>query len=148
MEKKQAIQILQSRALISSPGRYVVKVSNCGDFHKELPNGQSTIAIANFGAMTPYQMGEAKKKLAEGDIAGALNHNLSLSIRDKDYRPAKGERVNIDVDFVTTKDGEQALLVVGLTPITAKSTGKCDFSDFLEEVVEETPAVADATQIS
>lgn len=148
MEKKQAIQILQSRAFISAPGRYVVKVSNCGDFHKELPNGQSTVAIANFGAMTPYQMGEAKAKLTAGDIAGALNHNLSLSIRATDYRPAKGERVNIDVDFVTTKDGEQALLVVGLTPISAKSSGKCDFSDFLEEVEEGAVATADTTQIS
>lgn len=147
MQKEQAIQILQSRAFISAPGRYVAKVSNCGDFHRELPNGQSTVAIANFSAMTPYQMGEAKKKLAEGDIAGALNHNLSLSIRATDYRPAKGERVNIDVDYVTTKDGEQALLVVGLTPIAAKSAGKCDFSEFLEGVEEEASTEADQTQI-
>ena len=149
MDKKNAIAILNSRASIVKPGKYRVKVSNCGDYHKELANGQQVVAIANFAAMTPYQKGKAIDAIKADDLNGALNNNLSLSIRDSDYRPAKGERVDIDVDYVTTKDGEQALLVVGLTPVQAESTSKCDFSALLEEGEEaEATADADPTEIT
>lgn len=137
LSKSDAINILGSRSPISAPGKYVALVTNCGDFNRALANGGSVVAIANFNVMTPYQMNEAKKALSSGDINGALNQGLSLSIRDTDYRPAKKERVHIDVDYVTTKSGEQALMVVGLTPIQATSvTTKCDFSSFLEEGAE------------
>lgn len=145
MNKQDALSILGSRSPITAPGKYTVKVTNCGDFVKALAKGGSVIAIANFNAMTPYQMEQAKADLTAGKFDEALNHNLSLSIRDNDYRPAKGERVHIDVDYVTTKSGEQALMVVGLTPIQATNiSAKCDFSSFLEEA-EEAP-VAEATQ--
>ena len=137
LTKNDALNILGSRSPITEPGKYVATVTNCGDFHRELANGGSVIAIANFNAMTSYHMSEAKKALTAGDFNKALNFGLSLSIRDTDYRPAKKERVHIDVEYVTTKAGEQALMVVGLTPIAAKSiSNKCDFSEFLTETEE------------
>lgn len=131
---KDAVGILNSRTPISSEGKYTVKVTNCGDYHKALENGGAVVAIANFNAMSPYQMEQAKALLAEGKNAEALNNNLSLSIRDKDYRPAKGEIVDIEVGYITTKSGEQALMVTSLTPRQAVSVAtKCDFSSFLED---------------
>ena len=133
MEKDQALKILGSRSQISAPGKYRVKVTNCGDFSKDLGNGQSVIAIANFSAHTPYQVGQAKEDLAAGEFAKALNHNLNLSIRQSDYRPAKGEIVDVIVDYITTKDGEQALLCTSLSPIASTTpSAKADFSEFAE----------------
>lgn len=147
MNKQDAISILGSRTPIATPGKYRVKVTNCNPFSKTLPNGTTVVAIANFSAMTPYQMEQAKADLQAGEWNKALNHNLSLSIRSTDYNPSKGERVDIDVEYVETKDGEQALLVVGLTPVKAVITNaKCDFSAFLDAV--EVTADVDPTAIS
>ena len=132
MELKDAVAILGSRTQISAPGKYAVKVTNCGDFHKQLERG-SIVAIANFNAMNGYQVGKAKELIQAGDFSGALNQNLSLSIRDKDYRPAKGEMVHIIVEEVETKTGEKALLATSLTPIAATTGSKVDFSAMLEE---------------
>jgi hypothetical protein len=147
MNKQDAISILGSRTPITAPGKYRVKVTNCNPFSKTLSNGTTVVAIANFSAMTPYQMEQAKADLVAGEGDKALNHNLSLSIRSTDYNPSKGERVDIDVEYVETKDGEQALLVVGLTPVKAVITNaKCDFSAFLDAV--EVTVDADPTAIS
>lgn len=143
MNKKDAIGILGSRLPITSEGKYAVKVTNCGDYHRALPQGGAVVAIANFNAMTPYQMDQAKADLVAGEFAKALNHNLSLSIRNSDYRPAKGEIVDIEVGIIKTKDGEDALMVTSLTPRQAKAINtKCDFSEFLEEGAEAASAVA------
>ena len=85
-----------------------------------------------------YSLSSKKKgDFLRAPTTASITLKLSLSIRDTDYRPAKKERVHIDVDYVTTKSGEQALMVVGLTPIQATSVStKCDFSSFLEEASE------------
>jgi hypothetical protein len=137
MDKSQALNILSKRDLITGEGKYRVKVTNCGDFSKELGNGQRVVAIANFSAHTPYQVEQAKGDLGEDKIADALNHNLNLSIREQDFRPAKGEIVDIIVEYVPTKSGEQALLVTSCSPIaSSKATAKADFSEFAEEGAE------------
>ncbi len=147
MNKQDAISILNSRINITTPGKHRVKVTNCNPFSKTLSNGTQVVAIANFGAMTPYQKQQAIVDIQAGQWDKALNHNLSLSIRNTDYMPAKGERVDIDVEYVTTSTGEQALLVVGLTPVKAiTNNAKCDFSAFLDAV--EVTVDADPTAIS
>ena len=138
ISKQDAVGILNSRLPITAAGKYSVKVTNCGDYHRALPQGGSVVAIANFNAMTPYQMEQAKSDLAGGENAKALNHNLSLSIRDTDYRPAKNEIVDIEVGIIKTKSGEDALMVTSLTARQAKQVStKCDFSSFLDEVPAE-----------
>lgn len=141
---KDAVGILNSRLPITRAGKFTVKVTNCGDYHKALGNGGSVVAIANFNAMSAYQMEQAKALLGEGKNAEALNNNMSLSIRDTDYRPSKGEIVDIEVGYITTKAGEQALMVTSLTPRKAESiSAKCDFSSFLEDAE---PVSAEATE--
>jgi len=149
LTKKDAAGILSSRTPISTPGKYSVKVTNCGDYNKDLGNGQHQVAIANFNAMTPYQQAEARKLMIAGDLRGATNQGLSISIRSNDYRPSQGEIVDIEVGFVKTKSGEQALLVTSLTPRKAESiSAKCDFSEFLDEVEESVEATADESELS
>jgi hypothetical protein len=137
ISKQDAVKILGSRLVLAEPGKFRVKVTTCGDFHNITEGGTVQVAIANFGAMTPYQIEQAKADIMAGKTNEALNHGLSLSIRDKDYRPAKGEEVDITLGWVETKSGEKALLVTGLTPVATKFiTTKVDFSSFLDEVVE------------
>jgi hypothetical protein len=150
LSKEDAVGILSSRLPIGSAGKYAVKVTNCGDFHRENAQGGNVIAIANFNAMTPYQMGEAKASLTAGEYNDAVNNNLSLSIRESDYRPSKGEIVDIEVGIIQTKGGEDALMVTSLTPRQAKQVStKCDFSEFLadaEEVEEGAEAAAETAE--
>lgn len=148
MNKSDALSILGTRTPISAPGKFTVKVTNCGDFVRALAKGGSVVAIANFNAMTPYQIAKAKEQIIAGEFDKALNNNLSLSIRDTDYRPSKGEIVDIEVGFIQTKDGEQALMVTSLTPrkATVVST-KCDFSEFLDEAEVVETATASATEL-
>lgn len=137
LSKSDALGILGSRLPIGSAGKYAVKVTNCGDFHRPLPQGGAIVAIANFNAMTAYQMEQAKASLTAGEYNDAVNNNLSLSIRGTDYRPAKGEIVDIEVGIIKTKDGEDALMVTSMTPRVAKQVStKCDFSEFLEDAEE------------
>jgi hypothetical protein len=151
MNKKDALGILGTRTPIASVGKYTVKVTNCGDYLKALPNGRSVIAIANFSAMTPYQIEQAKGQIHAGEFDKALNNNLSLSIRDNDYRPSKGEMVDIEVGLVPVKDSEtneMALLVTSLTPRKATIvTAKCDFSEFLDEAEVVETSTASATTL-
>lgn len=120
-----AIGILESRLPISAEGKYRVKVSQINDFYRK--NAYSTtVAIANFNAMTPYQAEQANIALDEGRYNDALNHNLNLAILEGQYKPTKNEIVDIMVQYVALKDkttglptGEQALLVTSLSPIQA-----------------------------
>lgn len=144
--KADALGILQSRTPISAPGKYVAKVTNCADFHKDLAKGGSQVAIANFSAMSPWHMAEAKKALSAGNYDDALNFNFSASIRSTDYRPAKGEIVNIEVGLIKNKAGIEALVVTSLTPRQAIAVAtKCDFSEFLEDA--EAPVVASTEEL-
>lgn len=143
MNKEQAIAILGSKQLITSAGRYTVKTSFCGDHSGD----HGTIAIANFGAMTSYQQEKAIELLKAGEYAKACNQGLSNSVRANDFRPGNGERVNIDVEEVTLKSGEKALLVVGCTPLAISKASKADFSAFADEDAS-VEASSDATEIS
>lgn len=136
-----AVTILKSKAVISQAGKYTVKCTNVNPYI----NGQ-TIAIANFNIMNSFQMEEAKKALRDGDVDGATNQGLSLSLRATDYMPQKGETVDIEVAEVTLKSGETALLAQSVIPRVAETASKGDWSEF-EDAVEES-ATAEAGDLS
>jgi hypothetical protein len=90
-----------------------------------------------------YQATEAKKAIQAGNYDDAVNKsNLNIGIRSTDFRPAKGELVNIIVEEITTKKGEKALLVTSVSEIQAKTAStKMDFSleeDLVAEVADPT----------
>ena len=135
MEKSSAIQILNSRILVSEEGKYSAKVTNIVPYTRE--DGQE-VNIIGLAAMNSYGLGQAKEKLAAGDFQGATNTNLSRSARvGQDYTPAKGEIVDFTVGYVETKDGSQALLVTSLTPM-ARIKAKSVKLSLDEEVVDAT----------
>ena len=141
LTKERAGKILQSRGIITEAGKYTVRVTNCNMLvNPQIRDEVTTVAIANFGAMNPYQAQQAKKHYSEGNFSAATNQSLSLGIRDNDYLPSKGETVDIMVEYVALKKdgeltGERALLVTSLTPIKAKEV-VAKFSLESEEVSE------------
>jgi len=133
MEKSNAIQILKSRTLIAKPGKYRVKTTSATSFYKDLGNGISQVAIANFDAMTSYHLEAAKTLFAQGDYQEACNQKLSASIRSNDYNPSKGEIVDIVVDEVTTKNGITGLFIVSISPVKAETASKVNMDAFLSD---------------
>lgn len=123
-----AMNIIRSRELISEPGKYRVKVSSVTPYVRE--NGQA-VQITNFSAMTPYQIGQAKKFFAEGNVQAGLNQQLKASPRiGQDYCPQKGDFVDIHVNYVTTKDGASALLVQSVSAVPLNQTKKVSLTAF------------------
>lgn len=130
MELDAIKAILGSRVQVTEAGKFKVKVTSVSPYEDR--------NICNFNAMTPYHVTETKAAIAAGDYDTCLNNNLSSGQRmGKDFTPAKGDFVNIHVDFVTTKDGEQALLVTGVEEIKAAATTKLSIDSWFDEVEEE-----------
>ena len=123
MELESIKAILGSRVQITEPGKFKVKVTSVSPYEDR--------NICNFNAMTPYHVAQTKADIASGDLDACKNHNLSSGQRmGKDFTPAKGDFVNIHVDYITTKDGEQALLVTGVEEIKAAATARLNVDSF------------------
>lgn len=134
---QNAVAIIQSRKQINEPGKYRVKVTGTTPYVRE---DGTAVTICNLGAMTPYHVAQAKAFLASGATQDATNQNLTSSPRSgRDFTPAKGEIVDVIVDYVVTKDGSQALLVTSMSPVPLAQTGSVKgFESFLAPV--EAPA--------
>ena len=148
MNKQDALQILSSRKAISEPGKYRLAVSTCQDYFATRGEGDNTInlvAIANFRAMTPYHVEEAKAQLAEGKFQDACNNNLSLSIREGAFKPQKGEIVDVIVEHVDLKDGSKGLFVTSISEVKA-TTDIANVSFSMEEEGAEAPAASAETE--
>lgn len=132
MEKSNAVAILNSRKLIAEPGKFNLKVTSSTLFTRE--DGTVT-KITNYAAMTPYQLEQAKALGKEDKWQEATNQSLSSSQRvGKDYEPAKGELVDVVVDYIKNKDGIDILAVVS---VTGMKTTKATSINFDEVEVEE-----------
>ncbi len=140
MEKSNAIQIINSRKLITEPGKFAVKVTGITPYTR--PDTDILTNIVNFAAMTPYQLGEAKRLLREGLFQEATNQNLTSSQRiGQDFQPDKGEIVNIVVDYIKTTSGENALLVVSVSEMKTKNTFSINLLD--EDEMEDGAATTE-----
>jgi hypothetical protein len=132
-----AIQIINSRKLIPNvDGYYAVKVGNVTPFEDRF--------IANFDAMSPYHLNEAKTHLKNGEIDKAANFRFTASLRVKDYLPSKGEILEIYVSEVTTKKGITGRFVTAIKEIKAKNGASIQLS--LEDImssIEETQKVSE-----
>ena len=146
-----ALRIMASRKLINKPGKYHVRVTNdvqglaeLGSVHKELAGGSFQISIANFAAYTPWHLKQFRAAIKEGKFDEAANNNLTASVRDVDFIPQKNEIVEINVDYVTTKSGEEALLVTGYNALPVSAGSKLSMEDLLSEDTEERVVVEPA----
>lgn len=146
MTKESAVQILNSRKLIAKEGKFTVKVTSAAPFLRENKDGSTTpVTIVNFAAMTPYQLGEAKKLFAAGDYQGATNLNMSASQLSGQFVPLKGEIVDVEVGTINNKDGVAILVVTSIIARQAEKAGSISFS--LEEEGEEAAIKAEAALV-
>ena len=146
MEKLTAIQILNSRSLLTEVGvEYPVKVTNVTPFNRE--DGTS-VNILNFNAMTPWQAAQAKLALKAGEYQEATNFNISSSSRvGIDFTPVKGQNVYITLAEIKSKsEPDTTILVVQSVRALDKAKGRTlSFDDVEEAPMEEVAApVADA----
>jgi len=139
MDKSSAIQILNSRKLITEPGSYQLKVTSSVPYQR--PDGGDLVKITNYAAMSPYHLKQAQALFATGEFQEATNNAISSSQRvGRDYEPAKGEIVNVVIDLLPNKEGIDSLFVVSVTALKTSKAASINFAE-VEETVEETPLV-------
>ena len=128
--KEQFLQYTKNRQFISSADKYALKVRSVNQWVN--PQGK-TVAIINFDAITSYHMGLIKDFIKAGDLQEASNTVLTGNVRvGIDYVPSKGEIVNVEIVSGTTKAGESALFVQGVTPRPVAATTSVDFSSMFD----------------
>lgn len=107
--KETALNILNSRSLISEAGKYTAKCTSVNPYTRD--SGQQTY-IVNFNCMTNYHANIAKKAFKAGDYDEAINNtSLTASQLEGMYVPVKGETVDIEVGEFVNKDGQTMLVV-------------------------------------
>jgi len=134
LTKENAERILESRMVITSTGKYELKVTNVTPFERDLGNGMKQVAIANLSAMTEYHAEEAVSDFNNEMYQNATNHTMSISVRERDYMPAKGEILTCSVIEVFSKNVQQDILVVGAykgQPV--KKAAKFSFANALND---------------
>ena len=131
LTEDQVFGILSSRAQISKPGTYDLRVNQITEYHDAV---RGTRFIVNLAAMSTYGKAQAMESMFDGDFVAALNTNLTANLRPSDYRPKKGEIVKVKVDLVPLKSipGEFGLLVTNLSEIQSEPTTKLDFRSAME----------------
>lgn len=133
MEKSNAIQILNSRKLVTEPGSYQLRAVSVVPFDRD----GTLVNIVNFNAMTDYHLSQAKASLKAGEYQEATNFAISTSARvGRDFTPQKGQIVEVVFDHITNKDGIEALVVVGVNALATKKAAAISFDDVDEETGE------------
>ena len=124
LTEEEAIQILNSRSLITKPGKFQVKVTNVSPFERE---DGTFVMIVSYAAMTQSQLNKAVELFKKSDYQEATNQKLSSTQRiGKDFMPSNGELVNVVVDYVPSKEGliDKALLVINCSAIHVETAQK------------------------
>ena len=131
--KEVALNILQSRSVVSEPGKYTVKVTSVNPFTRDNEDGsQTNTHIVNFNCMTQFQASQATKAFKEADYESAINStSMTASQLSGQYVPSKGETVDIEVRTHLNKDGVEILVVDSI--IARKAVTSKKFSLVLEE---------------
>jgi hypothetical protein len=98
--QEEAEKHFLSRGLVKDTATVETRVLSVTPYTKE--NGEE-IHIVNLNLITPYHIEQFQIHAEEGDFTGALNNNMSISVRKQDYLPVRGEIIVVQVDWVTTK---------------------------------------------
>lgn len=134
--KEVALNILQSRSVVSEAGKYTAKVTSVNPYTNPETGTRST--IVNFNLMTDYQASLAQKAFASGDYVGAINStSMTASQLSGQYVPTKGETVDVEIADFVNKDGVDILVIESIIPRTATKAKK--FS--LVEVAVDEPEI-------
>lgn len=125
IDKTMAVRILNSRKIVKSPGEIKsVKVINVTEWEGK--------HIVNFQAMADDQAKKALIDFKAGKLQEAVNSNLSTSVLEGQFLPAKGQYVDLTIGYVPNRDKTgEVLRVIGMSPIKEASTDR--FALKLEE---------------
>ena len=134
MNLVDAKKIITSREVCKEEGKYRGKVTSVTPFNDRY--------IVNLNRMTPYQLEESKKCLLAGIETGdesmfqkAVNHNLTISVRESDYTPAKGEIIEFVVENILfKKSGITGLAVTSYNPLKVNKSFTISLDDIEAEV--------------
>ena len=154
MEKERAQQILEARKFVKTTGRHELRVSNVTPFERELSNGRKQVAIVNLAAMNPDEANAAMNNFNMGNYQEATNSNMTISVRDIDYLPAKGEILECSVTEAPSKTyGKDILVVSAYKPQPLVKSTNFSFADMValgtegrvevQTVEEEVPSFGD-----
>lgn len=158
MKKESAIQILNSRKLISTVGKFTIKVASVSNpIYNE--DKQVTTNIVNFAAMTPFQVEKANELFKEanslakqGDLVGAeelyqkaTNSTITMSVLEGRYLPTKGEIVDVEIGHHINKEGEKILIVEAIVPRKAAVASTIKFNFEEDEAGETAGTTTDET---
>lgn len=142
MDRKSAVQILNSRKLVNKVGKITLKCTSTNPFMRE--DGTAT-TIVNFNGMTEYQLNKAKELFEAGEYQEATNLNMSASQLSGRFVPSKGEIVDVEITEINNKDGIKILVVDSIIPRKAEAAPRINFfTEEENEEVEEATAVAEA----
>jgi hypothetical protein len=144
--KEDAKRILESRKVITTPGKHRLQVVSCNRYEK---NGRTRMIIS-LKAMNGYQASQAREAFKAGNYLLAVNQQMTTNARISqdgeqiDYVPESGEFIDVFVDNVLVSDGEggktEALLVVSHREVPVEK----DHANFsLDEEDEEITEPAD-----
>lgn len=141
LDKKSAVQILNSRKLVTSVGKVTLKATSIQPFQRA---DGTLVMIVNFNGMTAYQLGKAKELFSQGDYDGACNLNISASQLQGRFVPSKGETVDVEITEIDNKDGVKILVVDSIIPRVAVTAPSVKFSFDDEEELAPANATAEA----
>lgn len=151
--KDAAKRILQSRKLITAPGKYTLKVTSVTPYSREINEEAQMVNIVNFNAMTNAHLngytnndGEripgALELFQNEEYQDAVNKSCSTNVLEGQYTPSKGEIVDVEFDFIKTANVDKALLPVAVIQRQAVTAGSVNLSSLLGEDDEETVETA------
>jgi len=138
--KQDAIRFIQSRTMITGPGKHNLQVVND-------PTPHDGRLIINLKAQTSAGLATAKELLRADDASGAANTNLTTSVfADASFIPSRGEYVAVMIEYVTSKrSGEQVLAVVSMSEIKAAVTKKVSLGEEFTNMLDEVEASVEAS---
>ena len=132
MDTQTAINILNSRSLVTKPGKYRTKVGSVN-----LYDGKW---LVNTNLISAYHAQKIEELVAADNMEEALNQKMVATLFSNDngdfgFVPSKGEYINVLVDFVDTREGK-GLFITSISPIQVEETSKPSFS-FNKKIKDE-----------
>lgn len=127
MTQEGILKILSSREQFTEPTKRRVRVTGVTRYTGE---DGVTVYLTNYAAMAPDGVQKAMEHLELGEFQQAGNTNLVSRQRLTDFIPAKGELVEIVVDWVPSRENPDVkkLRVVSVNPIAVSESAKTDFT--------------------
>tara|TARA_R110000822_G_scaffold2004_11_gene9595 strand:+ start:1185 stop:1688 length:504 start_codon:yes stop_codon:yes gene_type:complete len=130
IDQELAKKIIDGKEVIGEDGKYELKVTNVTRYERDLIGGRRQVAIVNLAAITDEYAAIAQEQYNAGLYKEAANNGISISVRDCDYYPMKGEILHVQIQTITTKKGITGQYVTGYKSAPLRKTTKMSVDNF------------------